>query len=76
MMRTLSLALILSLIALFGLLMCSEEIKHDSSGDGSDFIRFVQEGEYQGRLEAAIMTYENEAGCRVDLVAAIHLADP
>lgn len=42
----------------------------------SDFLRFVEEGEHTGRLETAIVTYENNGGVRVDLIAAVHLADP
>ncbi len=41
----------------------------------SDFIRFVEEGE-GGHLDTAIVSYENEEGCRVDLISAVHLGDP
>jgi hypothetical protein len=41
----------------------------------SKFITFIEEGRYSGQLETAIVTYENQAGCRVDLIAAVHLGD-
>ena len=41
------------------------------------FIRFVSgEDGWQGRLQTAIVSYENAAGVQLDLVAAVHIADP
>lgn len=41
------------------------------------FIRFLPaEEDWQGRLQTAIVSYENEAGVTLDLVAAVHIADP
>lgn len=41
----------------------------------SDFIRFVELGKGEGRLEVNLVTYEDTAGRRVDLVSAVHVAD-
>jgi len=49
---------------------CSEEPA------GTDFIRFAKSDAQSGALETAIVSYENADRCRVDLVAAVHLADP
>jgi hypothetical protein len=43
---------------------------------GSDFIRFVEQGEFSGHLDAAVVSYRNPKGVRVDLISAIHVADP
>ena len=42
----------------------------------SGFIRFVEESEERGCLETAVVSYSNAEGVRVDLIAAVHLADP
>jgi len=42
---------------------------------GSDFIRFRETGDKEGVLEAAVGRYENDQGVKVDLVAAVHIAD-
>jgi len=45
--------------------------------DAARFIRFVPgDGEWQGHLQTAIVSYENAAGVQLDLVAAVHIADP
>lgn len=51
--------------------------KKPDPGDtkGSDFIRFRETGDQEGVLEAAIARYENDQGVKVDLVAAVHIAD-
>ena len=41
----------------------------------SRFIRFVDDGDGEGRLETAIVTYLGPRGQRVDLVSAVHVAD-
>lgn len=43
---------------------------------GSEFIRFVETGEYAGRLETAVATYMDPKGRRVDLIGAVHLGEP
>lgn len=40
-----------------------------------DFIRFIDGGTNTGKLQTAIVTYEGEAGERVELIAAVHIAD-
>jgi len=45
------------------------------SAPGTDFIRHLTPMDAGARLETAISIYEDEAGRRVDLVAAIHIGD-
>ncbi len=40
------------------------------------FLRFVEEEDGSARLETAIVRYKNESGQIIDLVAAVHVADP
>ena len=47
----------------------------NSTADSSRFIRFVDEGGGEGRLETAIVTYLGPQGQRLDLVSAVHVAD-
>ncbi|MHC4078123.1 MAG: hypothetical protein ACYST0_06740, partial [Planctomycetota bacterium] len=47
----------------------------DQSADTSNFISFVDEGDGEGRLDTAIVTYVGPKRQRVDLVAAVHVAD-
>ena len=39
------------------------------------FLRFVEDEDGGGRLEAAIVTYENDKGARVHLVSAVHVGE-
>ncbi|MBV8780164.1 MAG: hypothetical protein JO353_02095 [Phycisphaerae bacterium] len=41
-----------------------------------EFLRFVPDGPEGGTLQAATATYRNRAGQTVDLIAAVHVADP
>jgi len=52
---------------------CSDDAADDSD---AKFLRFIDAQEKGSRLEAAVASYENAEGVRVDLVAALHLADP
>jgi len=54
----------------------NETLSADADPQQSDFIQFVEEGEFSGHLDTAVVTYENDDGCRVDLIAAVHVADP
>ena len=48
----------------------------ESAEAASQFVRFVPgEAQWQGELQTAIISYENEAGVELDLVAAVHIAD-
>ncbi len=40
------------------------------------FLKFAPDGKGGGALETAIAHYENAAGIRVDLIGAVHIADP
>ena len=42
---------------------------------GQQFVRFVEDGKYAGRLETAIVRYCNADGITVDLIAAIHVGE-
>jgi len=39
------------------------------------FLRLVDNGRAGGRLEAAVVTYKNDKGQRVDLVSAVHIGE-
>lgn len=43
---------------------------------GAGFVRFINgDGEWEGKLQTAIVSYENSKGVVVDLVAAVHLGE-
>ena len=48
-----------------------------SVSESRDYLRFVEEdgAEGEARLQTAIVSFKNEAGDRVDLVGAVHIAD-
>ncbi|MFH2002941.1 MAG: hypothetical protein ABIK28_24960 [Planctomycetota bacterium] len=58
-----------------GMMACSEDHSSTFPVVKSDFIRFVPQGDASGCLETALVSYENREGYRVDLIAAVHLAD-
>ena len=41
----------------------------------SHFIRFVDEGNGEGRLDTAIVSYRGPGGTQVELISAVHIAD-
>src|SRR5258706_936319 len=43
--------------------------------DDVKFLRFAEDGKSGGRLETSIVTYRNEAGATVRLVAAVHIGE-
>jgi hypothetical protein len=43
--------------------------------DEVKFLRFAEDGKSGGRLETSIVTYRNEAGVTVRLVAAVHIGE-
>src|SRR5258706_1699231 len=43
--------------------------------DEIKFLRFAEDGKSGGRLETAIVTYRNDAGATVRLVAAVHIGE-
>jgi len=61
-------------ITCFTFIACSESVP--GPYDKTKFIKFTEDGPSSGRLETAIVTYKNSEGRRVDLIAAVHLADP
>jgi hypothetical protein len=44
--------------------------------EGSKFLRFVPDAQGGGVLQTSIVTYRNDVGAAVDLIAAVHIADP
>lgn len=64
-------------LALGGAPACSQEPappKPDTAG--GKFIRFVDLGDYRGRLEVAVARYEDRAhGVTIDLVSAVHVGE-
>src|SRR6266550_2345494 len=48
----------------------------DAKAEGTKFLRFVEEGRDGGRLETGVATYKNDKGVTVQLVGAVHIADP
>ena len=47
-----------------------------SSDSSSNFLKFVAgKGEWEGELQTAIVTYQNESGITIDLVSAVHLGE-
>lgn len=65
-------------VAFLFLLVCStgfaQQQQHPDENK-SEFLRFVDDHHGGGKLETAIATYQNEAGVKVHLVAAVHIAD-
>lgn len=45
------------------------------AAEGQKFLRFVEDDEGGGRLEAAIVTYQNDKGQTVHLVSAVHVGE-
>ena len=43
--------------------------------DSSKFLRYVPDNNGGGALQASVVSYRNDAGIRVDLIAAVHIAD-
>ena len=69
---------LLGFLVLAGNLACSPEepVIPQEPPEDSRFIRFVEDDPAEDRLETAIVAYARKGGPRVDLVAAVHLADP
>jgi hypothetical protein len=47
-----------------------------SSAEASKFLRFVPDDTDGGKLQTSIVTYRNDQGVTVDLIGAVHIADP
>lgn len=44
--------------------------------EAQKFLRFVEDGKDGGKLEVAVATYKNDQGVKVQLIGAVHIADP
>jgi hypothetical protein len=66
------------LIAVIALLTVSAHAEQPPTTQAapSEFVRFREDGRGGGRLETAIASYVNDAGVRVDLLSAVHVAEP
>lgn len=53
----------------------AEQEQQAVTGKASEFLKWVDDGHGGGKLETAIANYQNNAGAKVHLVAAIHIAD-
>lgn len=47
-----------------------------AEASASDFVRFLDDDQGGGDLQTSIVRYQNDAGDTVDLIGAIHIADP
>ncbi len=66
--------LLLGLLGLFAISFAQDPQDKPQKAD-TTFIRFTDGGKGEGSLETAIATYENKAGQKVELIAAVHIAD-
>lgn len=66
----------IAVAALFLVSAACRDEKAPAAVAESDFLRFRPIGEEGGVLEAAVVSYRNRDGVRVDLIAAVHFADP
>src|SRR5687767_10800836 len=62
-------------LALVGFLHRPALAEQPAVAEGQKFLRFVEDDEGGGRLEAAIVTYQNEKGQTVHLVSAVHVGE-
>ena len=53
----------------------AQEQQGEQTQKKQDFMRFVEGPDGGGKLQTAIVTYRNDAGVTVHLVAAVHIAD-
>lgn len=57
------------------LLIALTDLAAEQQSQSSKFLRFVSDGNDGGALQASVVSYRNSAGVRVDLIAAVHVAD-
>jgi hypothetical protein len=62
-------------LALAGWVVQAAESPAAPTDTTSEFLRFEVLGKGEGRVQTATRSYVNESGARVDLVAAVHIAD-
>lgn len=73
--RRLFTLVLLVMFAAYMPVLAAEE-KEAQAPEGQKFLKFVEEGKDGGKLEVAIASYKNDKGVKVDLIGAIHIADP
>src|SRR5258706_6374641 len=69
-------ALVLALMFAAYLPARAAEEKEAKAPEGQKFLRFVEDGKDGGKLEVAVATYKNDKGVQVQLIGAVHIADP
>ncbi len=62
-------------VALLVALACPAFALDRKVPDASGYVRFIGD-DRRGKLETAVVTMQNDAGVRVDLIGAVHIADP
>ena len=67
--------IVLSLLAFVQQPSRAEQAAAAPNAEKEKFLRFVEDDDGGGRLEAAIVTYENDKGARVHLVSAVHVGE-
>jgi hypothetical protein len=66
----------LVLAMLFAAYLPVRAAEEKAAPEAQKFLRFVEDGKDGGKLEVAVATYKNDAGVKVQLVGAVHIADP
>ncbi len=62
-------------LALLVALACPAFALDRKAPDASGYVRFIGDDQ-RGKLETAVVTMQNDTGVRVDLIGAVHIADP
>lgn len=66
------------IVLLFATVAAAQTTRPATANDdgSSKFLRFVDDQQNGGQLQTSIVTYTNTSGAKVDLIGAIHIADP
>ncbi len=62
-------------LALLVALACPAFALDNKAPEATGYVRFVGD-DHRGKLETAVVTMRNDAGVLVDLIGAVHIADP
>jgi hypothetical protein len=66
---------VLIVLSLLAFVQRSSAEQPAQNAEKEKFLRFVEDEDGGGRLEAAIVTYQNDNGARVHLVSAVHVGE-
>jgi hypothetical protein len=65
------------LLSMLVLVCCSSVDAQQQNQDQLDYLRFIDgDAQWEGELQTATVSFENEAGVQLNLVAAVHLGEP